>query len=1499
ASAESSVVAEPTDFTDEASGRSGKFSVERGDYRELMSLALPHLRNAEAAALNANQAEMLRRYAASFAGGSIDEHKAGSRAWIRDKGPAVETYMGFIESYRDPFGVRGEFESFVAVVNKEQSAKFNALVSNAEKFLSLLPWPAAYEKDKFLQPDFTALEIVTFANSGVPLGINIPNYDDIRQSEGFKNVSLGNVLSSSFSDPKTTFLVAEDKDIWIRRIAQSFEVQVGLHELLGHGSGKLFKQDSDGKFNFDPSSVVDLVTGKPVASWYKVGETWDGKFSNLASAFEECRAECVGVYLCDVPEVLAVFGHPDKAEADEVIYVNWLCMARAGVASLEMYSPENGGTWRQAHSRARFAILRALLEAGQGLVTIDEITGEDGKPDLTVRLDRSKISSVAKPAIGEFLKRLQSFKSTCSVEAGRAFFESYSTVDAYFQRLRDIVIARRKPRRVFIQANLSMDSAGSVSIVEYSDGPAEMIRSFRDRFSDEDWGRIEEALWQHRISIWNLAKHSSSSSLATHQQPVQQVALFSASLQATQQPVMDRSLYTVPTDAPKLSQAEKAYAYHLYRASWIGGLICLHQTSAESPGLFLVLQSVFRRQTPEQLRAACKAGVSDADWDAFLMYATRIITASEAHASSERVRVAWQRVRAAASSLTERNRQLGLGTAGITAYFSDNCDESDAKLAQAFLDSRQISAYNTRLFKSAGGCSYRIVQAAAESSVVAEPTDFTDEASGRSGKFSVERGDYRELMSLALPHLRNAEAAALNANQAEMLRRYAASFAGGSIDEHKAGSRAWIRDKGPAVETYMGFIESYRDPFGVRGEFESFVAVVNKEQSAKFNALVSNAEKFLPLLPWPAAYEKDKFLQPDFTALEIVTFASSEPPLGINIPNYDDIRQSEGFKNVSLGNVLSSSFSDPKTTFLAAEDRDVWMRRIVQANELQVGLHELLGHGSGKLFKQDSDGKFNFDPSSVVDLVTGKPVASWYKVGETWDGKFSNLASAFEECRAECVGVYLCDVPEVLAVFGHPDKAEADEVIYVNWLCMARAGVAFMYSPENGGTWRQAHSQAAFVMLRVMLEAGQGLVTIDEITGEDGKPDLTVRLDRSKISSVAKPAIGEFLKRLQSFKSTCSVEAGRAFFESYSTVDAYFQRLRDIVIARRKPRRVFIQANLSMDSAGSVSIVEYSDGPAEMIRSFRDRFSDEDWGRIEEALWQQWERDLPLMKLDLAVKIIEFSSMSVAVDATSNVSLESGFSPLHLFECTLANAGMLVDSMPPTDLVLALRFLSTLHGRIVDVMEPSVGDACRLANAYKTCFDPNEPAKEPAATSQQVSDSTVDKKSNYLSTTVAVKTESKSSLKAATMPSDCQFAQQDSNMDYASEYSDDCLIVDELNEATTSNAAAEDSSASEARTRAEAALKDSYQSIKGSSLHPFDFSKPFEHETNQSVAERVLRVTASRTAGTLGLSKDDLMSILRSSIFNVFGPYRLKNKKSYTRTRWKQQVSKERMSGGP
>lgn len=90
---------------------------------------------------------------------------------------------------------------------------------------------------------------------------------------------------------------------------------VVLHELLGHGTGKMMMQESENQFNFDINSPpVNPLTSEPIATWYKPGQTWTGLFGDLATTVDECRAELVGAYLMDNKELLEIFGFNDKSE---------------------------------------------------------------------------------------------------------------------------------------------------------------------------------------------------------------------------------------------------------------------------------------------------------------------------------------------------------------------------------------------------------------------------------------------------------------------------------------------------------------------------------------------------------------------------------------------------------------------------------------------------------------------------------------------------------------------------------------------------------------------------------------------------------------------------------------------------------------------------------------------------------------------------------------------------------------------------------------------------------------------------------------------------------------------------------------------------------------------------------------------------------------------------------------------------------------------------------
>jgi dipeptidyl-peptidase-3 len=92
---------------------------------------------------------------------------------VQDEGAPIETFIGFQESYRDPLGIRCEWEGLVAIQNKSETKTLGLLAERAHYFISLLPWCqndskagpgdlGPFESSTFVKPDFVSLQDMEF-----------------------------------------------------------------------------------------------------------------------------------------------------------------------------------------------------------------------------------------------------------------------------------------------------------------------------------------------------------------------------------------------------------------------------------------------------------------------------------------------------------------------------------------------------------------------------------------------------------------------------------------------------------------------------------------------------------------------------------------------------------------------------------------------------------------------------------------------------------------------------------------------------------------------------------------------------------------------------------------------------------------------------------------------------------------------------------------------------------------------------------------------------------------------------------------------------------------------------------------------------------------------------------------------------------------------------------------------------------------------------------------
>ncbi|KAF8502555.1 aflatoxin-detoxifizyme [Hysterangium stoloniferum] len=679
----------------------------------------------------------------------------------------------------------------------------------------------------------------------------------------------------------------------------------------------------------------------------------------------------------------------------------------------------------------------------------------------------------------------------------------------------------------------------------------------------------------------------------------------------------------VATPFSLLTSNEKMYIHWLNKASWAGASIIQGQWTSSATKLYNLLITIFSNgDTPPKLAdlkaLKAKAGLNDEEWHALLQYASQVLSnlvnyrsfgfskivprisaekfkaVVDACASSQAASRLWQTLEHNIYTVEPASELLiGKPANGQVSnyYLGQTITDEEVAAVQKAAEEIGVDVLNTRIRKE--GPDTFVLLVASASKVPTDPAPNTQNleipVNGRPLQLTVEYGDFSDALSASIAALTEAKKYAANDNQVAFLDNYIKSFQTGSIEAHKTGSKYWVKDIGPTVESYIGFVETYVDPYGGRAEWEGFTAIVNKELSVKYNELVNKAPELIKVLPWGPNFEVDVFKRPDFTALEIVNFASGSIPAGINIPNYYETREAYGFKNVSLANILAAKAPNEVLTFIHPDDLEMYNKWDSKTFEVQVANHELLGHGTGKLLQEDADGRLNFDPEKTINPLTGEKVTSWYKPGQTPGSVLGEVFSSLEECRAEAVALFLIGNKEILGIFGYTDQKDIDDLHHMTFLLMARAGLkALEYYDPKAKKHLQAHMQARLGITNFLIK--EGIARLEEVHDSSGAIiDLHIRVDRAKALSHGQAVAGKLLIELQVRKSTADGVGAKEFYTNLTTPEPSWEGIiRDIVLKKRQPRKTFVQPNTFIVD-GEVQLKEYPLSAAGTIESFIER----------------------------------------------------------------------------------------------------------------------------------------------------------------------------------------------------------------------------------------------------------------------------------------------------------------------
>jgi dipeptidyl-peptidase III len=374
-------------------------------------------------------------------------------------------------------------------------------------------------------------------------------------------------------------------------------------------------------------------------------------------------------------------------------------------------------------------------------------------------------------------------------------------------------------------------------------------------------------------------------------------------------------------------------------------------------------------------------------------------------------------------------------------------------------------------------------------------------------------GLYAQYLKKATGYLEKARASA-DAGQAKAISDLIRYYQTGEYADWIRFDIDWVRNSGP-VDFINGFIETYRDARGAKGTAQSFVSITDQKLSRAMEQIAANAQYFEDRAPWDARYKKQAAKPPVAKAVETIVETGDfhVTTVGDNLPNENEIREKYGTKSFfftgSSRAITDATGFSPLEEFAGSPEEIARGRKYLdQANDLLVAMHEVIGHGSGKL-----------NPK-----ITEQP--SYY---------LKEYFSTLEEARADLVALWNVFDPKLKEL----GLVSSDDVGRAMYDSAARVMVTQLAKIPHGDTIEEDHERDRQLIARYIMDK-TGSIKVEK----RGVKTYIRVTDYKKM----REGVGMLLAELMRIKAEGDYGAIKALIDKYGV--HFDPTLRDEVVAR-------------------------------------------------------------------------------------------------------------------------------------------------------------------------------------------------------------------------------------------------------------------------------------------------------------------------------------------------------------